>query len=128
MMFVRDEKCIVCDRPLTKGRRSTVFWLWCVRCVARVSGASKKRKVASLTAALKEPASETEIPVWFVEVLARHGYVEYHLRLSPKVAEWLEMKLCILMARKKIHAFKVQRVEDLVVPAFQFYDHFGLDG
>lgn len=30
--------CIVCNRRLTKGKRSLIFWTWCWRCVRLLCG------------------------------------------------------------------------------------------
>jgi len=75
----------------------------------------------------KLPRSEDEIPVWFIEILESGGCVQWHLRLSREVASGLEVKLNILLARQKICGFRITRVEDAIVPAFQFYERYGMD-
>ena len=71
---------------------------------------------------------EGEIPVWLVEVLDGSGYVPWHVRLSDEVAKGLEGKLRKLLAGGKISGFQISKVVRIVVPAFQFYARYGLDG
>lgn len=76
----------------------------------------------------KMPRKEGNIPVWSVEVLESGGYVQYHLRLSAEVAKWLTERLSVLLSDKAIRGYQVRLVDQLVVPAFHFYERYGLDG